>query len=45
MTYCKITNETLTTTLKEPVTQVLYVVSYEYDRLEAERQTLKLHSV
>ena len=42
LTYCKLTNHTFNATLRESVIQVFYVVSYEVDRLNREKEYMRL---
>ena len=42
LTYCKLTNHTLTEALSTSVAQVFYIANYEVDRLEFERKNLKV---
>ena len=41
MTYVRVTNETLTTTLNESAVQVFWIVSYEFARQQKEEQYIK----
>lgn len=41
LTYCKLTNETITAAWRESVMQVLVVVNYEAERIEQENQRLR----
>ena len=43
LTYCRITNETLTDAYKGSVLHLFYVVSYETERMEAEVERLRRH--
>lgn len=41
LTYCKLTNETISTTYQESVRQVFVVVSYEVMRIKEEEEALR----
>lgn len=41
LTYCRITNETVTKAFQESVYQVLWIASYEADRINKENMRLQ----
>ena len=45
LTYCQLTNETLTAAMRESVLQVLYIYNYEHIRRLADEENRRRYSV